>query len=146
MDCHGYRPASDGMLLGRTRPMPTVEPSCLVAVTALRFWTVIGLFSLATPVGIFVGFGMSGIASGHGGAALSALASGTFLYVAFMEVGGGRGDGGRARRREGIALARGLGRCGGLTGRVCGSGEATGCLELSGWRKRLIASAGRAVT
>ncbi|GLI62140.1 hypothetical protein VaNZ11_004710 [Volvox africanus] len=52
-----------------------------------RFWTVIGCFSLATPLGIFAGYGMSTrSANGTSGAALSALASGTFLYVAFMEV------------------------------------------------------------
>lgn len=51
-----------------------------------RFWTVIGFFSMATPVGIFVGFSMSTNPKSLVGAALSALASGTFLYVAFMEV------------------------------------------------------------
>ncbi|KXZ51082.1 hypothetical protein GPECTOR_14g66 [Gonium pectorale] len=51
-----------------------------------RFWTVIGCFSMATPIGIFAGYGMSSAASSKSGAALSALASGTFLYVAFMEV------------------------------------------------------------
>lgn len=51
-----------------------------------RFWTVIGLFSLATPFGIFVGYGVSNVSDGVGGAALSALASGTFLYVAMMEI------------------------------------------------------------
>lgn len=54
--------------------------------TNSRFWTVIGLFSVATPVGIFVGYGMSTGSKSLVGAALSALASGTFLYVAFMEV------------------------------------------------------------
>ncbi len=44
---------------------------------------VIGLFSLATPVGIFAGYGLSSESPGasKSGAALSALASGTFLYV-----------------------------------------------------------------
>ncbi|GLC36933.1 hypothetical protein PLESTM_000519900 [Pleodorina starrii] len=52
-----------------------------------KFWTVIGCFSLATPLGILLGYGMStSSSSGRTGAALSALASGTFLYVAFMEV------------------------------------------------------------
>lgn len=43
-------------------------------------------FTLASPVGIFIGFIVSDIAQGVGAASISALASGTFLYVAFMEV------------------------------------------------------------
>jgi len=54
--------------------------------SAARFWTVAGLFAGATPVGIFVGLLFSEIGSGSVGAAMSALASGTFLYVAMMEV------------------------------------------------------------
>ncbi|KAG2495199.1 hypothetical protein HYH03_006805 [Edaphochlamys debaryana] len=55
--------------------------------SSTRFWTVISAFSLATPIGIFSGFAMSSNANNSkSGAALSALASGTFLYVAFMEV------------------------------------------------------------
>jgi zinc transporter 1/2/3 len=46
----------------------------------------VGVFASATPVGIFMGYGLSGVASGKGGAAMSALASGTFLYVAMMEI------------------------------------------------------------
>lgn len=51
-----------------------------------KFWKVIIPFALASPVGILLGYFLSGIAQGLGAAALSALASGTFLYVAFMEV------------------------------------------------------------
>ena len=51
-----------------------------------RFWRIIIPFTLASPVGIFIGYFISGMAQGLGAAALSALASGTFLYVAFMEV------------------------------------------------------------
>jgi zinc transporter ZupT len=55
-------------------------------VSSKKFWTVVGLFSFATPLGIFLGYALTEVASGSGGAALSALASGTFLYVAMMEV------------------------------------------------------------
>ena len=43
-------------------------------------------FTLASPAGILIGYILSDIAHGIGAAAISALASGTFLYVAFMEV------------------------------------------------------------
>ncbi len=95
VDFQCYRPAYGGVLFGRTHFTPTLEPSCLFSFTMPRFWTVISLFSLASPVGIFAGYGMSGVASGQGGAALSALASGTFLYVALMEVGGAGSGGGK---------------------------------------------------
>lgn len=55
-------------------------------VSSSKFWTVIGLFSMATPVGIFLGYGLAEVSSSAGAASLSALASGTFLYVAVMEV------------------------------------------------------------
>ncbi|KAK9838166.1 hypothetical protein WJX81_006014 [Elliptochloris bilobata] len=51
-----------------------------------KFWTVIGLFASATPVGILLGVVLSTVANSDGAASVSALASGTFLYVAFMEV------------------------------------------------------------
>eukprot|EP00887_Chlorella_sp_A99_P008196 scaffold12.g8196.t1 len=51
-----------------------------------RFWSVVLPFTLASPVGIFLGYIISDLAKGTGAAAISALASGTFLYVAFMEV------------------------------------------------------------
>ena len=51
-----------------------------------RFWVVVLPFVFASPVGIFVGYVVSDVAQGIGAAAISALASGTFLYVAFMEV------------------------------------------------------------
>ena len=44
-----------------------------------------GLFSLATPAGIALGY-VSSAHSGGVGAAVSALAAGTFMYVALMEV------------------------------------------------------------
>lgn len=46
-----------------------------------KFFLITLKFSLASPIGIFLG-----LASGKGGAILSAIASGTFLYVAMMEV------------------------------------------------------------
>ncbi len=51
-----------------------------------KFWKVIVPFTLASPAGIFLGFLLSELARGMGAAAASALASGTFLFVAFMEV------------------------------------------------------------
>lgn len=54
--------------------------------TTGRFWSVIGSFALATPVGIGLGALLSTIATGHAAAGVSAVASGTFLYVAFMEI------------------------------------------------------------
>eukprot|EP00210_Caulerpa_lentillifera_P001194 g1150.t1 len=54
--------------------------------TGTKFFRVAGLFSLASPVGILIGYGLSEVSNGTGAASLSALASGTFLYVAMMEV------------------------------------------------------------
>ncbi|EFN51036.1 hypothetical protein CHLNCDRAFT_141521 [Chlorella variabilis] len=51
-----------------------------------RFWSVVLPFTFASPVGIFIGYVISDVAKGVGAASISALASGTFLYVAFMEV------------------------------------------------------------
>lgn len=51
-----------------------------------QFWSVVLPFTFASPVGIFLGLLISDLARGVGAAAISALASGTFLYVAFMEV------------------------------------------------------------
>ncbi len=44
------------------------------------------LFACATPLGILIGYGFSEVAPGKVAASMSALASGTFLYVAMMEV------------------------------------------------------------
>lgn len=55
-------------------------------VEARQFWSVVLPFTFASPVGIFLGYIISDAAAGMGAAAISALASGTFLYVAFMEV------------------------------------------------------------
>ena len=41
-----------------------------------RFWTVIGAFALATPLGILLGTLLASFASGRAAAGLSALASG----------------------------------------------------------------------
>mmetsp|Transcript_8358 Transcript_8358/g.25051 ORF Transcript_8358/g.25051 Transcript_8358/m.25051 type:complete len:421 (+) Transcript_8358:407-1669(+) len=51
-----------------------------------QFWSVIATFAFATPLGISLGFLLSSFTTSSGAAAISALASGTFLYVAFMEV------------------------------------------------------------
>ncbi|CAK0783445.1 hypothetical protein CVIRNUC_006644 [Coccomyxa viridis] len=51
-----------------------------------KYWTVIGFFASATPVGILLGVLLSSVSNSDAAAAVSALASGTFLYVAFMEV------------------------------------------------------------
>ncbi len=59
---------------------------CAPQASATKFWTVIGLFASATPLGIFIGYATSNIDNGTVSAAMSALASGTFLYVAMMEV------------------------------------------------------------
>ena len=44
-----------------------------------RFWTVIGAFAIATPVGILLGTLLARFASGRAAASLSALASGAAL-------------------------------------------------------------------
>jgi len=51
-----------------------------------NFWRVSLMFSLASPIGIMIGYLVSEVSSNVTGASLSALASGTFLYVAAMEV------------------------------------------------------------
>lgn len=56
------------------------------AADTRQFWSVICMFSFATPVGIGLGYVLSNVAASNGAAAISSLASGTFLYVAFMEV------------------------------------------------------------
>ncbi|KFM26245.1 Zinc transporter ZIP1 [Auxenochlorella protothecoides] len=55
-------------------------------VSPARFWSVVGPFTLASPLGIFVGYVVSDLAAGTGAASISSMAAGTFLYVAFMEV------------------------------------------------------------
>lgn len=51
-----------------------------------RFMFVVLSFASATPIGILVGYVLSEVASGFVAASATALASGTFMYVAFMEV------------------------------------------------------------
>ena len=41
-----------------------------------KFWTVIGFFATATPVGILLGVILSSVSNSDGAAAVSALASG----------------------------------------------------------------------
>ena len=41
-----------------------------------KFWTVIGFFATATPVGILLGVILSSVSNSNGAAAVSALASG----------------------------------------------------------------------
>jgi len=50
------------------------------------FWTILGTFSMASPVGVMVGYAISEYSDSVTSSSLSALASGTFLYVAMMEV------------------------------------------------------------
>ncbi|KAF6250335.1 ZIP zinc transporter-domain-containing protein [Scenedesmus sp. NREL 46B-D3] len=51
-----------------------------------KFWTVVAMFAAATPLGIAIGYATSTVGHGSAGSAMSALASGTFLYVALNEV------------------------------------------------------------
>ncbi len=51
-----------------------------------KFWVVVCLFAAATPLGIAIGYASSVLGHGPVSAAMSALASGTFLYVALNEV------------------------------------------------------------
>lgn len=50
------------------------------------FWTILGTFSMASPVGVMIGYAISEYSDSVTSSALTALASGTFLYVAMMEV------------------------------------------------------------
>ncbi|KAF8056124.1 zntD [Scenedesmus sp. PABB004] len=54
--------------------------------SAAKFWGVVSVFASATPLGIAVGYASSDLGGGAVGGAMSALASGTFLYVALNEV------------------------------------------------------------
>jgi len=85
-------------LLYRTSPATTSEPLrtpasspvsfCLFLFQASdsKFWVVVCLFAAATPLGISIGYASSVLGHGPVSAAMSALASGTFLYVALNEV------------------------------------------------------------
>lgn len=53
---------------------------------SFRYLLVAGGFSAASPFGIMVGYALSEVGSSVVAASLSALASGTFLYVAAMEI------------------------------------------------------------
>ena len=65
-------------------PAAAVRPRA--QASSAKFWTVVLLFACATPVGIGVGYAFSVGGPSKLAAAMSALASGTFLYVAVMEV------------------------------------------------------------
>lgn len=51
-----------------------------------RFWAVVGPFAAATPVGIIIGLAITASGEGHWSAYISALAAGTFLFVAVNEI------------------------------------------------------------
>jgi zinc transporter 1/2/3 len=83
-----------------------------------RFWSTVGAFAAATPVGIAAGAVLADAATGGAAAAVSALAAGTFVYVAAMEVlprelsrggGGGGGVGGHKGGGGGSGTAAKLG-------------------------------------
>lgn len=73
-----------------------------------KFWTTISLFSFATPVGIMLGY-LFAAHSGGVGAAVSALAAGTFIYVALMEVVPKELENGRHRGPKMAAMLVGFG-------------------------------------
>eukprot|EP01023_Acetabularia_acetabulum_P004589 TRINITY_DN11948_c0_g1_i15.p1 TRINITY_DN11948_c0_g1~~TRINITY_DN11948_c0_g1_i15.p1 ORF type:complete len:209 (-),score=43.19 TRINITY_DN11948_c0_g1_i15:342-968(-) len=50
------------------------------------FWIVVGFFCMSTPLGIFAGYIINQNLNGAVADSLKALAAGTFLYVAIMEV------------------------------------------------------------
>lgn len=58
----------------------------LLQASDSKFWLVVCLFAAATPLGIGIGYASSVLGHGPVSAAMSALASGTFLYVALNEV------------------------------------------------------------
>ena len=55
-------------------------------VSKQMFWSILGTFSMASPIGVMIGYAISEYSDSVTSSALSALASGTFLYVAMMEV------------------------------------------------------------
>ena len=55
-------------------PPPSLRPSCCCSMS--QFWSVVLPFTFASPLGIFIGFVISDLATGAGAAAISALASG----------------------------------------------------------------------
>jgi zinc transporter 1/2/3 len=73
-----------------------------------KFWLTAGLFALATPVGIGLGYASS-THGGAVGAAVSALAAGTFVYVALMEVVPKELEDGRHRGAKMAAMLLGFG-------------------------------------
>lgn len=67
-------------------PSPKTISRCSPQASDSKFWVVVGLFAAATPLGIAIGYASSVLGHGPVSAAMSALASGTFLYVALNEV------------------------------------------------------------
>ena len=75
-----------------------------------RFWGTVGAFAAATPLGIACGALLADLATGDAAAGVSALAAGTFVYVAAMEVIPrelGRGGHGRDGSGGGVAAKLG---------------------------------------
>ena len=50
------------------------------------YWLLMGTFSLASPIGVLVGYAISEFSDSLTSACITALAAGTFLYVALMEI------------------------------------------------------------
>lgn len=74
-----------------------------------KFWTTIALFACATPIGILLGYVFAEHGGGGVGAALSALAAGTFIYVALMEVVPKELEDGSHRGKKMVAMLIGFG-------------------------------------
>eukprot|EP00210_Caulerpa_lentillifera_P000230 g224.t1 len=55
-------------------------------VPTKTYWIMMGTFSAASPIAVMIGYGISEYSDTMTTACLSALAAGTFLYVALMEV------------------------------------------------------------
>ena len=55
-------------------------------VSVKMYWLIMGTFSLASPIGVLVGFAISEFSDSLTSACFTALAAGTFLYVALMEI------------------------------------------------------------
>lgn len=92
----------------RSTPLTTPPHTHCTQASNTKFWTTIGLFSAATPVGIFLGYAFAAH-SGGVGAAVSALAAGTFVYVALMEVVPKELEDGRHRLAKMVSMLTGFG-------------------------------------
>jgi zinc transporter 1/2/3 len=74
------------LLTALCSPRAAAAAAAVVQASDSKFWVVVGLFAAATPLGIAIGYASSVLGHGPVSAAMSALASGTFLYVALNEV------------------------------------------------------------